>query len=119
MERAYLLKQKYILEQHPEGGWFAECYTAPFDNEGRELMRSIYLLLEGDDISHFHQIDCDEIGYHYEGCALKITMLIEGKIREVVIGPDEGLLEIAAILNYFTGRVLQCFLEYDSNQGHN
>ena len=89
MERAYLLKQKYKLEQHPEGGWFAECYTAPFDFKGRALMGSIYFLLEEDNISHFHQIDYDEIWYHHEGCVHKITMLIEWKIKEVVIGPDE------------------------------
>lgn len=59
--RSTQLKEKYNLEPHPEGGWLAECYTAPFSKEARPLMGSIYFLLEGDDISHFHQIDCDEI----------------------------------------------------------
>ena len=44
MERVKYLKQKYHLEQHTEGGWFAEVYTAPFSHENRPLMGSIYLL---------------------------------------------------------------------------
>ena len=81
MNRAEELKNKYNLERHPEGGWFSEVYTSPFDIGNRAFMGSIYFLLEGEDISHFHQIDCDEIWYHHEGCALKITMLIDGAVK--------------------------------------
>ncbi len=35
MERTEYLKEKYHMEQHPEGGWFAEVYTAPFGHENR------------------------------------------------------------------------------------
>ena len=95
--RSTQLKEKYNLEPHPEGGWFAECYTAPFSKEERPLMGSIYFLLEGDDISHFHQIDCDEIWYHHEGCGLKIIMIIDGKSSEVVIGPENNQMAMAVI----------------------
>jgi predicted cupin superfamily sugar epimerase len=97
MERAEYLKQKYHLEKHPEGGCFAEVYTAHFSHEDRSLMGSIYFLLEGEDISHFHQIDCDEIWYHHEGCGLKITMIIDGILSEVVIGSGEDQLAMAVI----------------------
>lgn len=97
MERAEFLEQKYNLVKHPEGGCFAEVYTAPFSHEDRSLMGSIYFLLEGDDISHFHQIDCDEIWYHHEGCGLKITMIIDGIVSEVVIGPGEDQQAMAVI----------------------
>ncbi|WP_051656900.1 cupin domain-containing protein [Butyrivibrio sp. AE3004] len=97
MERAEYLKQKYHLEKHPEGGCFAEVYTAPFSHEDRSLMGSIYFLLEGEDISHFHQIDCDEIWYHHEGCGLKITMIIDGSVSEAVIGPDDDQLAMVVI----------------------
>ena len=97
MDRSAHLKDKYHLEKHPEGGWFSEVYSAPFDHEGRPLMGSIYFLLEGDDISHFHQIDCDEIWYHHEGCALKITMIMDGEVQETVIGPDDGQEAMAVI----------------------
>ncbi|WP_051638580.1 cupin domain-containing protein [Butyrivibrio sp. NC2002] len=97
MTRAEYLRQKYHLEQHTEGGCFAEVYTAPFSHADRSLMGSIYFLLEGEDISHFHQIDCDEIWYHHEGCGLKITMIIDGILSEVVIGSGEDQLAMAVI----------------------
>ena len=95
--RAEQLKEKYKLERHPEGGWFSETYTSPYEHEGRAFMGSIYFLLEGDDISHFHQIDCYEIWYHHEGCGLKITMIIDGKVSECIIGPGEGQEAMAVI----------------------
>ncbi len=97
MDRANELKKKYSLERHPEGGWFSEVYTSPFEHETRAFMGSIYFLLEGEDISHFHQIDCDEIWYHHEGCAIKITMIVDGEVKECIIGPGEGQTAIAVI----------------------
>ena len=82
------LKETYNLQQHPEGGWFAEVYTAPFDKDGRPLAGSIYFLLDKDEISHFHQIDCDEIWYYHEGCGMKITVLANGKKEEHLLGND-------------------------------
>ena len=90
MNRTDELKEKYKLERHPEGGWFSESYTSPFDLGTRAFMGSIYFLLEGNDISHFHQIDCDEIWYHHEGCALKITILLGGKLSEIILGSGDG-----------------------------
>ena len=97
MNRSDELKEKYKLERHPEGGWFSESYTAPFEKGKRSLMGSIYFLLEGDDISHYHQIDCDEIWYHHEGCALKITMIIDEEVSECIIGAEEGQVAMAVI----------------------
>ena len=69
MTRTDELKEKYKLKKHPEGGWFSGSYTSLFDLEARAFMGSIFFLLETNDISHFHQIDCDEIWYHHEGCS--------------------------------------------------
>lgn len=82
------LKQTYALERHPEGGWFSEVYVAPFSSGGRALMGSIYFLLEGGDISHFHQIDCDELWYHHEGGALRVTVLHDGVCETLLLGGD-------------------------------
>lgn len=82
------LKKNYRLQQHPEGGWFSEVYTAPFERDGRAMMGSIYFLLEGGDISHFHQIDCDELWYHHEGCPLRVTVLHDGACKELLLGGD-------------------------------
>ncbi len=97
MDRANELKKKYSLERHPEGGWFSEVYTSSFDHGTRASMGSIYFMLEGEEISHFHQIDCDEIWYHHEGCTLKITMIIDGEVKECVIGSWEGQTAMALI----------------------
>ncbi|WP_044957678.1 cupin domain-containing protein [Butyrivibrio sp. LC3010] len=82
------LKTTYCLEAHPEGGWFSECYTSKDEKDSRSLAGSIYFLLAGDEISHFHQIDCDEIWYHHEGCAVKITVITGGHIGEYLLGQD-------------------------------
>ena len=67
------------LEKHPEGGWFAEVYTAPVSfAEGsgqRALAGSIYYLLGGADISAFHEIDCDELWYYHEGTGMRLYVL--------------------------------------------
>ena len=94
--RADELKRQYNLEKHIEGGWFAEYYTAPFKADGRPLAGSIYFLLDRGEISHFHQIDCDEIWYYHEGSGMKITVLTEAGKQEILLGPDPAAGERAA-----------------------
>ena len=81
-------KAAYSLEQHAEGGWFAEMYTAPFKRDNRATAGSIYFLLDKDDVSHFHQLDCDEIWYYHAGCGMKIFILRDGKLEEHLLGID-------------------------------
>ena len=90
MGRVEALKRAYHLEPHPEGGAFSEAYTAPFaDASGRALAGSIFFLLDGADISHFHQIDCDEAWYFHEGCGLRVTSIApDGAVSTVDLGPD-------------------------------
>lgn len=95
IRRAEELKKAYGLEEHPEGGHFAEVYTAPFETGGRPLAGSIYFLLDGGELSHFHEIDCDEIWYWHEGCGMKITVLTDGGREEILLGPDTGRCERA------------------------
>ena len=86
MDRAESLKKTYQLAEHREGGYFSEVYTAPFMKDGRPLAGSIYYLLNRREISHFHEIDCDEIWYYHEGCGMKITMLMNGAKEEYLLG---------------------------------
>ena len=88
--RAQELKEKYNLERYSEGGWFSEVYTSPEEKDGRHFAGSIYFLLDRGEISHFHQIDCDEIWYYHEGCGMKITVLLDGKKEEHFLGSDIG-----------------------------
>ena len=86
--RAERLKEIYRLQEHPEGGWFTEQYTSSFEKEGRSLAGSIYFLLDAGEISHFHQIDCDEIWYFHEGCGLAVTVLDEHGAERLLLGND-------------------------------
>jgi len=98
-ERIEELKKEYDLNKHVEGGSFVKVYTAPFEDMGRAYMGSIYFLLEKDELSHFHKIDCDEIWYYHEGCGMKITAIDEeGKRRELLLGNDLNKGERAMIL---------------------
>ena len=79
------------LEKHPEGGWFAEVYTAPVlfaeAGEQRALAGSIYYLLDGTDISAFHQIDCDELWYYHEGTGMRLYVLKkDGRLVQHLLG---------------------------------
>ena len=96
MTRAQELIEGYGLKRHPEGGWFAEDYTCPRDKEGRPLAGSIFFLLDGEELSHFHQIDCDELWYYHEGCGLTITVLLNGKCVRLHLGMGSG--ERASVL---------------------
>ncbi len=80
------LKETYDLQRHEEGGYFAEIYTAPFRHKKRATAGSIYFLLDKEDVSHFHQLDCDEIWFYHAGCGMKITVLNDGRIDEFFLG---------------------------------
>ena len=90
---AQIFKDKYNLQQHSEGGWFAEIYTAPFkQKKHRATAGSIYFLLEREDVSHFHRLDCDEIWYYHAGGGMKIFVLQDGQIKEYILssGAEEN-----------------------------
>ncbi|WP_026518589.1 cupin domain-containing protein [Butyrivibrio sp. MC2021] len=82
------LKDHYKLEKHPEGGWFNECYSSSASLSERAFAGSIYFLLEKDEISHFHQIDCEEIWYYHEGCGMNITVITDDGQKELLLGSD-------------------------------
>ena len=85
------LKAAYRLEPHPEGGAFAEAWSSTEAREGRPLAGSIYFLLERDEISHLHVIDCDEVWYFHEGCGMVLTMIApDGTVSEARLGTDTG-----------------------------
>ncbi len=98
MDRQEQLKRAYELVRHPEGGWFAEDYTAPFLSGARPTAGSIFFLLDGPEISHFHQIDCDEIWYFHEGCGLRVTVLFEGGTERLLVGNDLAAGQRAAVV---------------------
>ncbi len=81
----------YRLTPHPEGGMFSISYDAA-DNtpDGRALSGSIYFLLRGEEISHLHQIDCEEVWYYHAGGGLVVTMIDpqSGSVTRALLGAD-------------------------------
>ena len=77
------------LQHHPEGGYFAETYRAPFQIENRPVSTGIYFLLTSEDVSHFHRIDADEMWHFYAGDPLTVHMIDSaGKYSTHKLGPD-------------------------------
>lgn len=96
------LIKDFSLEQHLEGGWFSEVYTAGTElgvlPNGRCLVGSIYFLLQGKDISHFHQLDCDEIWYYHAGCGLLMHLVHpDGRYEKKYLGLDNNALPMIVI----------------------
>ena len=96
--RADILKLKYDLKPHPEGGWFSEVYTSEDEAMGRPLAGSIYFLLDAGEISHFHRIDCDELWYFHEGCGLILTVIDGSALKRLALGNDTGQGQRAMVL---------------------
>ncbi|XOV94471.1 MAG: cupin domain-containing protein [Bacteroidota bacterium] len=89
------------LQTHPEGGYFREVYRSqdemvhPVHNEKRNLATSIYFLLEGNNISHFHELDSDELWYFHEGSGAIIHVFEEGKYKKHLLSnAEEGSLQV-------------------------
>jgi len=91
----YFIK-KLDLQKHHEGGYFKEIYRSDevinsnalpkyFDGK-RNISTSIYFLLKSDDFSSFHKIKSDEIWYFYQGSPLTIFVIINGKIKKLLLG---------------------------------
>lgn len=91
MITAEQLIRNYKLEKHPEGGCFAEVYTSNPNlgmiSDARPLAGSIYFLLPYEAVSHFHQIDCEEIWYYHAGCGMKLYLITsDGKLETKKLG---------------------------------
>lgn len=94
--KATKLIQHYHLKPHPEGGFFAESYSSAMQDEsGRAYAGSIYFLLDREDISHLHIIDCEEIWYYHAGCGMEIIMISEqGQIRRENLSAERAMVVI-------------------------
>lgn len=78
--------EKYRMQPHPEGGYFAETYRAaeqipqaalPERFKGsRAFSTAIYFLLEGHHFSVLHRIQADELWHFYAGDPLKYSSFI-------------------------------------------
>lgn len=90
---------KLNLQQHPEGGFFAETYRSKERlNESklpdryqssRVFGTSIYFLLTTDSVSNFHRLNSDEIWHFHFGGTAKIHFINkQGEHSEHLIGAE-------------------------------
>ena len=98
--------EKYHLQPHPEGGYFAETYRAaeqiphaalPERFAGRRAFSTaIYFLLEGHQFSALHRIQADELWHFYAGDPLKVFVIhaASGKSEVIRLGPDPEAGEV-------------------------
>ena len=84
----------YKMEPHPEGGWYKETYRSKeivtLENLGeRNLMTSIYFLLESHQTSNFHIIKSDELWFYHSGSPLTVHCIYPNGVYETLhIGPN-------------------------------
>ncbi|WP_259015432.1 cupin domain-containing protein [Emticicia fluvialis] len=103
MKTAQYWIEKYQMQAHPEGGYFAENYRAaetirqdalPKRFEGdRNFSTGIYFLLEGHQFSALHRIKSDEIWHFYYGSPLYVFYIDnQGLVQTIKLGnnPENG-----------------------------
>lgn len=87
------------LQQHIEGGWYAEVYKAaqkislPGKTGEKTAATHIYFLLQQQEFSALHRIASDELWHFYTGTALTVyEITIDGLLIEHVLGnnPDNN-----------------------------
>lgn len=94
MSEVRKLVEFYEMESHPEGGWYKETFRSQesitIENIGtRNLMTSIYFLLESHQTSNFHRIKSDELWFYHSGSALTVHCILpNGEYKKIHIGPD-------------------------------
>lgn len=89
LHRTDELIERYQLQSHPEGGYFAETYRSEVlvdtPRGKRSASTAITFLLKAGDVSHFHRIESDELWHFYEGGDLEIHELIDGDHRVTIL----------------------------------
>lgn len=103
MKSASYWVDKYRMQPHPEGGYFAETYRStetisqaalPTRFSGdRSFSTAIYFLLENHHVSALHRIQADELWHFYAGGPLNVYVIHpDGRLETIRLGsdPDKG-----------------------------
>ncbi len=105
MKAASYWIEKYNMQSHPEGGYFAETYRSsetiaqnalPDRFTGnRSLSTAIYFLLESHHFSALHRIQSDEVWHFYAGGPLEVFVFdTKGNLKIIRLGPDPDQGEV-------------------------
>lgn len=99
MPAIHQLIRQFNLQQHPEGGWYAQTYKS---NEAvaatalparfggsRVFSTAIFFLLEQGNFSAFHRIKSDECWHFYSGGQLDVYIInANGEMEIIHLGSD-------------------------------
>lgn len=83
-----LLIQELNLIPHPEGGFYRETYRSKelLNDINRNLVTTIYFLLQSEDISHFHRIKSDEHWFFHAGSPLVVHTIDKNGHHKHLVG---------------------------------
>ena len=106
MKTAAYWVEKYHMQSHPEGGYFAETYRAAEQvphaalperfSGNRSFSTAILFLLEGNQFSALHRIQADEVWHFYAGYPLEVFVLdsTTSALEIIRLGPDPDAGEV-------------------------
>ena len=66
------------MRTHPEGGWYVETWRAVTVGGERPRSSAILYLLAGDERSHWHRLDADEVWQFSGGDPLELRVWADG-----------------------------------------
>jgi len=109
---------RYGLEPHPEGGYYARTYCSEHSfpgnptidsfPAGRPWSTAILYLLQAGDFAAFHRIRSDELWHFHEGGPIEIFILQEpGRLKVIRLGPEHQLQLIVPADHWFAARPIE------------
>lgn len=82
---------KLKLQPHPEGGWYSETYRSDqmvdTPRGRRPAGTAIYFLLTGQEVSHLHRLQADELWHYYAGGPLALHLIHHDGYEALRLGP--------------------------------
>lgn len=94
------LINKYFMQPHPEGGFYAESFRSQCvvqtEKGPRSASTAIYFLMCKGSISRLHRIVSDEVWHFYLGKSITVLELINetGGYKTTVLGPNISAGEV-------------------------
>ena len=87
------LKEQYKLQEHPEGGFYAETYrastTVPTEHGERSASTAIVFLITPGSVSRLHRIRSDEMWHFYQGQSMTVLEIHDdGTLTKTILGHD-------------------------------
>ncbi|KAJ1418455.1 RmlC-like cupin domain-containing protein [Ochromonadaceae sp. CCMP2298] len=86
------LVERFNMQPHPEGGFYAETFRSSdlvnTPKGERSASTAIYFLMTRGNISRLHRIQSDEVWHFYLGAPITVVEIDQAGARRTVLGPD-------------------------------